>query len=96
MHRYTSMKEGSGRMAVILPHGVLFRPCAKAKIRKKLLDLGTIEAVIGLGPNLFYNSPMESCAVILRMNKPKERKNKVLFISGVKEPLIKSGASRLW
>ena len=44
-----------------------------------------IEAVIGLGPNLFYNSPMESCVVILRMNKPKERKNKVLFINGVKE-----------
>ncbi len=44
-----------------------------------------IEAVIGLGPNLFYNSPMESCVLILRMNKPKDRKNKVLFINGVKE-----------
>ncbi len=39
----------------------------------------------GLGPNLFYNSPMEACVVICRMNKPKERRNKVLFINAVNE-----------
>ena len=41
--------------------------------------------MLGLGPNLFYNSPMEACVVICRMNKPKERRNKVLFINAVNE-----------
>jgi type I restriction enzyme M protein len=44
-----------------------------------------VECVLGLGPNLFYNSPMEACVVICRMNKPKERRNKVLFINAVNE-----------
>ena len=44
-----------------------------------------IEAVIGLGPNLFYNSPLDPYVVILRMKKPEGRKNKVMFINGVKE-----------
>lgn len=68
----------------MLPHGVLFRD-SEADIRKQVIEADMIEAVLGLGPNLFYNSPMESCVVVLRMNKPKKRKNKVLFINGVKE-----------
>jgi len=68
----------------VLPHGVLFRD-SEADIRKQVIEADMIEAVLGLGPNLFYNSPMEFCVVILRMNKPKKRKNKVLFINGVKE-----------
>jgi len=48
MHMYSSMKEDSGRMAVVLPHGVLFRSGAEAIVRKKLLELGAIEAVIRL------------------------------------------------
>ncbi|MBU1697868.1 MAG: SAM-dependent methyltransferase [Proteobacteria bacterium] len=84
MHMYTSMKTSTGRMAVVLPHGVLFRD-SEAHIREKVIEADYIEAVIGLGPNLFYNSPMEACVVVLRMNKPKERKNKVIFINGVKQ-----------
>jgi len=44
-----------------------------------------VECVIGLGPNLFYNSPMEACLLITNNNKPEERKGKVLFINAVKE-----------
>ena len=48
-----------------------------------MIESDIIEAVIGLGPNLFYNSPMESCVVVLNANKPIERKDKILFINGV-------------
>ncbi len=50
-----------------------------------MIESDVVECVIGLGPNLFYNSPMESCLLICRTNKTKERKNKVLFINAVKE-----------
>jgi type I restriction enzyme M protein len=48
-----------------------------------MIESDVVEAVLGLGPNLFYNSPMEACVVICRSVKPKERKNKVLFINAV-------------
>lgn len=83
-HIIKSLNPQIGRAAMLWPHGVLFRD-SEQDIRQKVIEADMIEAVIGLGPNLFYNSPMESCVVILRMNKPKERKNKVLFINGVKE-----------
>ena len=51
-----------GRCAMLWPHGLLFRN-AEQTLRAKLLELDWIEAVIGLGPNLFYHSPMESCVV---------------------------------
>jgi len=54
-------------------------------IIKKLVAHDVVECVLGLGPNLFYNPPMEACVVICRMNKPKERRNKVLFINAVNE-----------
>ncbi|NDY71474.1 SAM-dependent DNA methyltransferase [Desulfobacter hydrogenophilus] len=83
-HIIKSLNPKTGRASMLWPHGVLFRD-SEADIRKKVIETDMIEAVIGLGPNLFYNSPMESCVVILCMNKPEGRKNKVLFINGVKE-----------
>lgn len=83
-HIVKSLNPKSGRAAMLWPHGVLFRD-SEAEIRKQIVEADLIEAVIGLGPNLFYNSPMESCVVILRCNKLEERKNKILFINGVKE-----------
>lgn len=83
-HIIKSLNPKTGRAAMLWPHGVLFRD-SEADIRKQVIEADIIEAVIGLGANLFYNSPMESCVVILRMNKPSVRKNKVLFINGVKE-----------
>ncbi|MDX7019449.1 N-6 DNA methylase, partial [Klebsiella aerogenes] len=76
------LKPDSGRAAMLWPHGVLFRD-SEQPIRKQVIESDIIEAVIGLGPNLFYNSPMESCVVVLNCNKSADRKNKVLFINGV-------------
>lgn len=83
-HIIKSLNPNTGRAAMLWPHGVLFRD-SEHVIRKQVIEADMIEAVFGLGPNLFYNSPMESCVVVLRLNKPKERKNKILFINGVKE-----------
>jgi type I restriction enzyme M protein len=71
-----------GRCAVLWPHGVLFRK-EEQEMRTKMLSQDLVEAVIGLGPNLFYNSPMESCVVVCRRNKTIERKGKVLFIDAL-------------
>ncbi|WP_242617065.1 type I restriction-modification system subunit M [Vibrio vulnificus] len=93
-HIIKSLKPDTGRAAMLWPHGVLFRE-AENSIRQKVVESDVIEAVIGLGPNLFYNSPMESCVVILNSNKSVERKNKILFIDGVKEIVRESAFSWL-
>ena len=54
-------------------------------MRRKLIEADLIECVLGLGPNLFYNSPMEACIVICRTAKPKARKGRILFINAVGE-----------
>jgi type I restriction enzyme M protein len=73
-----------GRCAVLWPHGVLFRNEEQA-MRTKMIELDWVEAVIGLGPNLFYNSPMESCIVVCNRRKPKARKGHVLFIDALNQ-----------
>ena len=83
-HINKSLKPKSGRCAVLWPHGVLFRQ-EEEEIRSKLIEADLIECVIGLGPNLFYNSPMEACVLICRTQKSKSRKGKVLFINAVNE-----------
>lgn len=93
-HIIKSLKPDTGRGAMLWPHGVLFRD-SEYDIRKQVIDADLIEAVIGLGPNLFYNSPMESCIVVLSMNKPAERQGKILFINGVEQVTRKQAQSRL-
>ncbi len=83
-HILCSLALKTGRCAILFPHGVLFRQ-EEADMRRKLVDADLIECVIGLGPNLFYNSPMEACVVICRASKPKNRKNKILLINAVDE-----------
>ena len=83
-HIIKSMKAKSGRCAILFPHGVLFRN-EESAMREKLVAHDVVECVLGLGPNLFYNSPMEACVVICRTNKHRERRNKVLFINAVNE-----------
>ncbi len=82
-HILTSLT-AKGRCAVLWPHGVLFRNEEQA-MRAKMIAQDWVEAVIGLGPNLFYNSPMESCILICNRKKPASRKGKVIFIDAVKE-----------
>ena len=83
-HIIKSLNVENGRSIVLWPHGVLFRD-AEADMRRKMIENDLVECVIGLGPNLFYNSPMEACLLISNTNKPGERKNKILFINAVKE-----------
>ncbi|TAM43574.1 MAG: SAM-dependent DNA methyltransferase [Gammaproteobacteria bacterium] len=82
-HILTSLSP-KGRCAVLWPHGVLFRN-EEQTMRSKMIEQDWVEAVIGLGPNLFYNSPMESCVVVCNRRKPATRKGKVLFIDAVNE-----------
>ncbi len=80
-HILASLSE-RGRCAILWPHGVLFRNEEQA-MRARMVEQDWVEAVIGLGPNLFYNSPMESCIVVCRRNKPAARQHKVLFIDAL-------------
>lgn len=83
-HILASLHPRRGRCAILFPHGVLFRD-EEQHMRAKLIDDDKLECVLGLGPNLFYNSSMTACIVVCRMNKPQERKGKVLFIDAVNE-----------
>ena len=83
-HILKSMDPKTGRCAILFPHGVLFRK-AEAELRRNLVATDMVECVLGLGPSLFYNSPMEACVVICHSQKPKGRQGKTLFIDAVHE-----------
>lgn len=83
-HILKSMNSENGRCAILFPHGVLFRDEEK-EMRTKLIESDYIECIIGLGPNLFFNSNMEACIVICRSVKEYNRRNKILFINALKE-----------
>ena len=93
-HILASLNPGSGRCAILFPHGVLFRQ-EEAEMRRRLIEADLVECVIGLGPNLFYNSPMEACIVVCRATKPAERRGKVLFVNAVDEVTRERGQSFL-
>ena len=78
-HMIKSMND-TGRMTVVLPHGALFRKGSEGKIRKKLLEEDLLEAVIGLGPNIFYGTQLAACVLVFKQNKPADKKKKILFI----------------
>ena len=83
-HILQSLKPKTGRCAILFPHGILFRK-EEAEMRSKIIEADAIECILGLGPNLFYNSPMEACVVICRTDKPKSRKGKILLINAINE-----------
>lgn len=87
-HIHKSLNKKNGRYAILWPHGILFRD-AEAAMRRKMVETDEIEAIIGLGPNLFYNSPMEAMILVGNTNKPAKRKGKVLFVNG-KDDVIES------
>lgn len=93
-HILKSMNPKTGRCAILLPHGVLFREEEK-HIRKVLIESDLVEAVIGLAPNLFYNSPMEACVMVCRTKKSKKAKGRILFINAVGEVTRKNAESKL-
>ena len=93
-HIHKSMDQKNGRYAILWPHGILFRDM-EAEMRRKMVVEDQIEAVIGLGANLFYNSPMEAMILVGNTNKPKERKGKVLFINGKDDVIENKGLAYL-
>ncbi|SNR67645.1 SAM-dependent DNA methyltransferase [Paracoccus sediminis] len=84
-----------GMIATVMPHGVLFRGGDEGKIRQKIIEQDQIEAVIGLGPQLFYGTGIPACVIVLRQRvhdgaklvsgKPKDRQGKILFINADRE-----------
>lgn len=81
-HMISSMKPGTGRVGVVMPHGALFRSGEEARIRQCLIEEDLLEAVIGLPPNLFYSTTIPACILVFRDQKQTDRKNRVLFIDG--------------
>ncbi|SDL13310.1 type I restriction-modification system subunit M [Tessaracoccus oleiagri] len=79
-HMISSVKETTGRVGVVMPHGVLFRGGKEGAIRECLLRKDYLEAVIGLPNNLFYSTSIPVALLIFRKTKPAERQGKVLFI----------------
>ena len=87
-HIQKSLDNDNGRSISLWPHGILFRD-SEAEMRSKMIEEDLVECVIGLGPNLFYNSPMEACLLITKTNKSENKRGKILFINAVKE--VKQG-----
>jgi type I restriction enzyme M protein len=83
-HMIASMKPDTGRVGVVMPHGVLFRGSSEGAIRQHLIENDMLEAVIGLAPNLFYGTTIPACLLVFRANKDKGRKKHVLFVDGSK------------
>ena len=81
-HMIKSMNPKNGRMAVVLPHGALFRKGAEGRIREALLEKDLLEAVIGLGSNIFYGTQLAACVLVFKRKKKTKQKGKVIFIDG--------------
>ncbi|MUU31212.1 type I restriction-modification system subunit M [Helicobacter pylori] len=88
LHIIKSLKN-TGKGAVILPHGVLFRGNAEGAIRKNLLTKGYIKGVIGLAPNLFYGTSIPACVIIL--DKENARARKGVFMIDASKDFKKDG-----
>lgn len=77
LHMLHSLDAQSGRMAVVLPHGVLFRGASEGKIRQQIVEFNLLDAVIGLPANLFYGTGIPACILIFKKNRTRRD---VLFI----------------
>jgi type I restriction enzyme M protein len=82
LHMIEVMKPGSGRMAVVVPHGVLFRGAAEGKIREKLIAENLLDTVIGLPEKLFYGTGIPAAVLVFRKKKADD---KVLFIDASRD-----------
>lgn len=91
-HMIKSMAPKTGRMAVVLPHGALFRMGVEGKIRRHLLEMDLLEAVIGLGSNLFYGTGLAASILVFRVRKQAERQKRVLIIDA--SQLFKKGRNQ--
>jgi type I restriction enzyme M protein len=74
----------TGTMAIVLPHGVLFRGAAEGKIRKNIIDNNLLDAVIGLPANLFYGTGIPTCVLVFKGREARKNKD-ILFIDASNE-----------
>ena len=86
LHGFYHLKN-TGTMAILLPHGVLFRSGAEEKIRKIMLENGSIDAVIGLAPNLFYSTGIPVSLIILK----KDKTDRSVYFIDASEEFVKKG-----
>ncbi len=82
LHMVETMKPKTGRMAVVAPHGVLFRGSTEGQIRRKLVEENLLDAVIGLPEKLFYGTGIPAAILVLRKNK---KDKDVLFIDASRD-----------
>jgi len=90
LHMIHSLAEG-GRMATVLPHGVLFRGSSEGKIRQKLIEMNLLDAVIGLPANLFFGTGIPACVLVFKQNRSRDD---VLFIDSSGEGLYEKGKNQ--
>lgn len=91
LHMLHSLDAENGRMAIVLPHGVLFRGASEGKIRKQILEFNLLDAVIGLPANLFYGTGIPACILVFKKNRPTRD---VLFIDASGEGNYEKGKNQ--
>lgn len=91
LHMLHSLDAQNGRMAIVLPHGVLFRGASEGKIRKHIIDMNLLDAVIGLPANLFYGTGIPACILVFKKNRPRRD---VLFIDASAEGNYEKGKNQ--
>ena len=91
LHMLNSLDAENGRMAVVLPHGVLFRGAAEGKIRKQLVEMNLLDAVIGLPANLFYGTGIPACILVFKKGRTRDD---VLFIDASGEGNYEKGKNQ--
>jgi len=89
-HFLYSLAEG-GRMGIVLPHGVLFRGASEGKIRKQILEMNLLDAVIGLPANLFFGTGIPACILLFKKNRTRKD---VLFIDASGDKYFKKGTNQ--
>ncbi|MGT2833286.1 type I restriction-modification system subunit M [Streptococcus halotolerans] len=77
--------EKTGTMAIVLPHGVLFRGASEGKIRKNIIHENLLDAVIGLPANLFYGTSIPTCVLVFKGREARGNKKDILFIDASRE-----------
>lgn len=91
LHMLHSLDEDGGRMAIVLPHGVLFRGASEGKIRKEIIDFNLLDAVIGLPANLFYGTGIPACILVFKKNRGR---HDVMFIDASGEGNFEKGKNQ--
>lgn len=87
--------EKTGTMAIVLPHGVLFRGSSEGKIRKNIIDENLLDAVIGMPANLFYGTSIPTCVLVFKGREARGDSKDILFIDASKEFIKEKNQNKL-